>query len=275
MHGGEEILVLPNAWDPASARVFAAAGAKAVGTTSMGIAASLGFPDEQVIPADTMLAAVGRIVRAVDVPVTADLEAGYGDTIEDILSVVHGAIRTGVVGMNIEDGTGDPRAPLLDAETFAERITAIRDFVAAEGVPLVINARTDSFLAEVGTREDRYAAAVDRGNRYRAAGADCIFVPGGLHPSEIQGLVTDIDAPINVVANPAVSIPVVPSIAELKELGVARVSVGSGALRTILAVTQTIARELLVEGHYETMASILGQPDARTAYDTAIGKRDE
>ena len=272
LHHADEILVLLNAWDVASARVFQAAGSKAIGTTSMGIAASAGYPDVQQIPLEMMLASITRITEAVDIPVTADMEAGYGETPQEVADVVKRAIECGAVGINIEDGTGDPTNPLINSELHAEKIRAIRQMANEAGIHLVVNARTDVFLDPAVTADDNLADAVARGNRYRQAGADCVFVPGGMGRDTIGALVTQIDAPINVVANPAISVPVVPTIPELQELGVARVSVGSGPLRAGLAAINAIAHEALNDGSYERMKNLLSAPNAEAAYQAAIGK---
>lgn len=271
MHHSVAILVLPNAWDAASARILEAAGARAIGTTSMGISASLGFPDVQQISLEQMLESVARIAAAVDIPVTADMESGYGTTPDEAARSIVRAVECGVVGVNIEDGTGNERQPLLEPRILAERINAIRAATDALGMHLTINARTDVFLAAAGSPEERLSEAVTRGNMYRAAGADCVFVPGGLEREVIQTLVREIDAPINVVANPAISIPVVPSVPELQDLGVKRVSVGSGLMRAALAFIDRAAREVLGRGTYEVLQHELGRPDAQRCYETAIG----
>lgn len=271
LHESGEILILLNAWDAASARVFAAAGAKAVGTTSMGISASQGLPDVEHIPLERMLESVNRIVGAVDVPVNADMESGYGSTIEEIVASISRAVACGVAGINIEDGTPSDASPLLDPGEFADRITAIRVAMSTMGVPLVINARTDVYLRAVGSPEERLRTTIERANTYFEAGADCVFVPGGLTRETIAELVREIAGPLNVVANPAISNPVVPSVAELAALGVARVSVGSGLMRTALAVTRRAAQEVL-SGSYQTMIDELGAPGAAESYEIAIGR---
>ncbi|MCA9690193.1 MAG: isocitrate lyase/phosphoenolpyruvate mutase family protein [Nannocystaceae bacterium] len=272
LHHQASPLVLPNAWDVASARIFAAAGAAAIGTTSMGIAAAAGYPDEEQLPLAAMLDVVARVVAAVDIPVSADLERGYGETPAAVGRSVLQVIDAGAVGVNLEDATGDPSAPLLPVDVFVARIAAARDAAQAVGVPLVINARTDVFLAAVGDPATRLARAIERGNRCRRAGADCVFVPGGLDRETIAALVRGVDAPINVVANPAISSPVVPSIAELAALGVSRVSLGSGPMRATLALTLQIAEEVLGEGRYDAMKAALARPSANAAYAMAIGE---
>lgn len=246
LHRGDRILVLPNAWDVASARIFAASpGCRALGTTSAGVAAVLGYPDGERIPADEMLEAVGRIARAVSVPVSADLEAGYGSGADEVAATAEGALAVGAVGMNLEDGTGSEDAPLYALEDQVAKVAAVRDVAERVGVPLVLNARTDVFLAGVGAPEDRLEHAVERANAYLAAGADCAFVPGVADGELIGRLVEAIGGPVNVLA-----VAGTPPVRELERLGVARVSVGSGPMRAALALTEEVARALLEEGTF-------------------------
>ncbi len=269
LHTADEILVLLNAWDVASARIFEAAGARAIGTTSMGIAATHGYADVQCIPLDTMLETVSRMAAAVRIPVSADMEAGYGETTEQVVASILRAVDCGIVGINLEDGTGST-PPLLDPNVMAERIAAIRQATTELGLHLVINARTDVYLEDVGPPAERLAATIARGNTYREAGADCIFVPGGLDRDTIRELSREIDAPLNVVANPAISIPVVPAVSELQALGVSRVSVGSGLTRAALSFASRAAQEVLRDGTYNIMSEELA--NAGQSYETAIGK---
>ena len=272
LHHADAILVLPNAWDVASARIFEAAGASAIGTTSMGVSASLGLPDVQTISLERMVRTVERIAQSVGVPVNADMEAGYGFTTSAVVASIMRAVEAGAVGINLEDGTGHRDAQLQEPAVLAERIAAIREATDALGVHVVINARTDVFLAEVGPPGERTSEAVERCNAYREAGADCAFVPGGLDRETIRVLVEEVDAPLNVVANPAISVPVVPSVPELQELGVRRVSVGSGLMRAALAYTRRAAAELLEKGTYDVMRDELERPAAAAAYEAAIGQ---
>src|SRR5229473_3804606 len=159
LHRGPKILLLPNAWDVASARIFEEAGISAIATTSAGIAFTLGYPDGQRISREEMLAAVARIAAAVKVPVTADVEAGYGDRPEDAALTTRGVIEGGAVGMNLEDGTGDPESPLTELSLQLEKIVAVRETGQTMGVPIVLNARTDFYLREVGPPQQRYVEA--------------------------------------------------------------------------------------------------------------------
>jgi 2-methylisocitrate lyase-like PEP mutase family enzyme len=239
-------LVLPNAWDAASARVIERAGAHAIATGSAGVAWAHGFGDGQTIGRDRMLEAVREIVRAVRVPVTADIESGYGaGTPEDVAETVRGVIGAGAVGINLEDSPGRDGGPLMSAEDHIERILAARDAASSLRADLVINARTDVFLAQVGAPETRLAEAVRRANLYREAGADCLFVPGVIDAVTIRELALGIDGPLNVMARFGA-----PSIPELGELGVARVSLGPHVALAALAATHRAALELLTTGTY-------------------------
>ena len=271
-HTEGPILVLPNAWDIASARILVAAGARAIGTTSMGIAASMGLPDEECITLEDMLGVVERIASSVDVPVTADMETGYGKTPADVARSIERVAEAGAVGVNLEDGTGNPEKPLFEPGHLADRVRAAREAMNRLDLPLVINARTDVFLAKVGEAQERIDECLRRCEVYREAGADCFFIPGGMQPEWIQELTQGCELPINVVANPAISRPVVPAVSELERLGVRRVSTGSGLMRASLAYTQRASRELLDMGTYDVMRSELDRDDAPDSYRIAIDR---
>jgi 2-methylisocitrate lyase-like PEP mutase family enzyme len=253
MHRAERILVLPNAWDAASARVFEEAGFGALATTSAGIAFTLGYRDGQRISREEMLRVVRRIVTAVKVPVTADVEAGYGDRPEDAARTAQEVGEVGAVGMNLEDATGDPRKPLLDLTLQVERVKAVQE--AAREV-IVLNARTDVYLLQLETPETRYDAALRRLAAYRDAGADCVFVPGLQDMRTIERLVKDVQCPLNILVGPGA-----PSVPELEKIGVARVSVGSGAMRTTLGLIRRIATELKGSGTYATFEGAIPYAD--------------
>jgi 2-methylisocitrate lyase-like PEP mutase family enzyme len=240
LHHGPKLLLLPNAWDVASARILEEAGHPAIATTSAGIAYSLGYADGQNISRDEMLSVVARIARAVRVPVTADLESGYGSTAKEVSETVRTAIEAGAVGMNLEDLSGYEKHPLLELPAQIEKILAVREAAAAMGVPFVLNARTDVFLAAVGPEETRLQGTVERLRAYRDAGADCMFAPGVTDLATIEKLVKAVEAPLNILANAAC-----PPIAELERVGVARVSTGSGIMRAAMGVAQRVAREMI------------------------------
>ena len=248
MHRGPKILLLPNVWDVASARMVEEAGYGAIATTSAGVAFSLGYPDGEKISRDEMLARVGRIARAVKVPVTADVEAGYGPRPEDAAQTARGAIEAGAVGINLEDGTEDPAHPLADLALQLERIKAVREVAVKCGVLLVVNARTDVYLAQVGAPEKRYDETVRRLLAFRDAGAECVFAPGVRDAETIRRLVADVKCPLNILAGPG-SLPV----PELEKLGVARVSLGSSPMRATLGLVRRMAEELKSTGTYGSL----------------------
>ena len=246
LHSGPSLLILPNAWDVASAKVIAGAGARAIATSSAGVAFALGFPDGQRISRDEMLGMVRRIAAAVDVPVSADVEGGYGTTPEDAAQTARGVLAAGAVGLNLED-TADG-GELLPIDLQVSRLRAARAGAAAAGVPLVINGRTDAFAARGVAPEERLAEAVRRANAYLAAGADCAFVPFVRDGEQIARLVREIKGPINILAKPG-SLP----LAELERLGVRRVSVGSAIALAAYGLARRAATELLGAGTYEAM----------------------
>lgn len=248
MHRGPKVLLLPNAWDVASARVFEEAGIGAIATTSAGIAFSLGYPDGERISREEMLAVVARIASAVKVPVTADVEAGYGIRPEDAARTAEGVIEAGAVGMNFEDGTDDSAHPLTDLPLQLERIAAVVEAGRRSGVLLVLNARTDVYLRDVGPAERRYDEALRRLTAFRDAGADCLFAPGLRDSETIGRLVKDLAFPVNILAGPGS-----PSIPALGKLGVARVSLGSGPMRATLGLARRIGEELNSTGTYKSL----------------------
>jgi 2-methylisocitrate lyase-like PEP mutase family enzyme len=240
LHHGPRLLLLPNAWDVASARILEECGHPAIATTSAGIAYSLGYPDGQRISRAEMLEVVGRIARAVRIPVTADLEAGYGTTVKDMAETVKAAIEAGAIGMNLEDVTGDDERSVVDLPLQVEKIRAIREKAKSLGVPFVLNARTDIYLMPIGPEATRLERTVERLRAYRDAGADCLFAPGVYDRETIAKLVKAVEAPLNILANPEC-----PPIAELEKIGVARVSAGSGIMRAAMGVVQRIGKEMM------------------------------
>ena len=248
LHHGPRILVLPNVWDVASAKLVERAGFPAIATSSAAIENALGYPDGQRISRDEMLAAVARIAAKVHVPVTADLEAGYGSSPEEVARTAAGLLDAGAVGLNFEDGTGDARNPLAEIPEQVARIRTLREAGDRAGVHAVINARTDVFLDQVGDPESRFEHAVRRANAFRNAGADCLFIPGVYDAETIGKLVKAVNGPINILAGPAV-----PSIAELERLGVARLSFGSWPMRAAMRFFDRYLRELRSQGTFTTL----------------------
>jgi 2-methylisocitrate lyase-like PEP mutase family enzyme len=243
LHYGPEILVLPNAWDAGSARVIESVGFPAIASSSSGCAAVLGYMDGEIVPRSEMMLLLRRIVAMVDVPVTADLEAGYGDP----AGTAREAIEAGAVGLNFEDIADGEFVSLLDQ---VERIRKVRAAADSTGIPLVINARTDIFWVADGDEETRFDRAVERLNAYRAAGADCLFVPGVRDAETIGLLAQRVKGPLNVLAAPGS-----PSITEMKGLGVARVSFGGGPSRIAMGALRSFANELRQYGTFAALAN--------------------
>lgn len=270
-HHDKEILVLLNSWDAGSSRLIEACGYKAIATTSMGIAASLGRPDCEVIQLSELLQVVTGIVNAVQVPVSVDFEAGYGSNVDEIVESVKKIIATGIVGINIEDSI-ELSPVLVDEMEFCERISAIRALSDSLGFHLVINARTDSFYTSQGSMQEKLSESIRRGNKYREAGADCIFVQPVWDKETIRTLVKEINAPINILSNPGIGAGLPPSVRELQDLGVARLSLGSSLMKAALALMKKVADELSEKGTYTLLSDTMTpRADAAMAYKMAIG----
>jgi 2-methylisocitrate lyase-like PEP mutase family enzyme len=238
LHGGPAPLLLPNAWDVSSALAVERAGAAAVATTSSGVAAALGYPDGEAIPVEEMLDAVRRIAGAVDVPVTADIEAGFGLPPAELVGRL---LEAGAVGLNLEDTLRDGGAPRLGPmEPQAERIAETRAAADAAGVPLVVNARIDVFLRGEGSPDERVEDGLRRAAAYVEAGADCVYPIWLVDRAGIERFVREAGAPVNVLLRPGA-----PTVAELTELGVRRISVGGGLARHADAHVEELARRLL------------------------------
>lgn len=248
LHHADRTLVLANAWDAASARMFEVAGAQAVGTSSAGLAFARGYPDGERIPRDEMIEVVRRMVATVSLPVSVDIEAGYGDTREAVLDTVRAVLDAGAVGVNLEDA---PTARPGELRTLAEQtalVEAVRALAERSGIALYLNARTDVFWLRLGAPETRLEAALLRARAYRDAGASGVFVPGVTDADTIAALVREVGCPLNVLAGPGC-----PDVAALSRLGVARVSVGSAPTRAVLAFTQRLGREMVEHGRFDAL----------------------
>ena len=243
------IVVLPNAWDVGSAVMMVEAGFPAIATTSAGIAFALGLPDGQRVSGERMLECVAQIVASVPVPVTADLEAGYGSSPDDVAATVRGAIEAGAVGCNIEDATGRSDQTLFDFELACDRIRAGAEAARSKGVPFVLNARTDPYLVRFGSAEVNFVESVRRANAFREAGADCLFVPGPMDADTVGRLVSEIDGPLNVLGARGGSASAL-SVADLERLGVRRVSIGGSLSVAALTFAQSALRELREHGTF-------------------------
>jgi 2-methylisocitrate lyase-like PEP mutase family enzyme len=259
-------LVLPNAWDAASARVIELAGAPAIATTSAGVAWTFGRTDGQRLTRDEMLSVIRLIVAAVAVPVTADVESGYGaGTPADVEETIRGVIGAGAAGVNLEDSRGGDR-PLFEPGAQADRLAAARAAVKAAGTDLFINARTDVFLAPTGPPAECLDQAIRRGNAYLAAGADCVFVPGVIEADTIRVLAGSIAGPLNILMKPGA-----PTVPELARLGVARVSLGPYIAQAALEATRRAAGEVLGPGTYQSLMGIPAFAEVNRMFDRAEG----
>ncbi len=252
LHAGPGF-VLPNAWDAGSARILEEVGFPAIATTSAGIAWSLGVPDGGLLDLDTMLRHVGRIVAAVDVPVTADLESGYAD----VATTVRRAVEVGAVGGNLEDQVG---GVLFGIDEAAERIAAAR--AAAPAGTFVLNARTDTWFG--GATGEVFAETVERAVRFVEAGADCVFVPGVVEEDDVRRLAEAIPAPLNIVAGLA-SLTDAPT---LFSLGVKRVSLGGSLTRAAYSFLERSARELLDSGTLGFLDGAISYADLQRRFGT-------
>ncbi|HZT52275.1 MAG TPA: isocitrate lyase/phosphoenolpyruvate mutase family protein [Stellaceae bacterium] len=257
-HARKPVLLLPNAWDAMSARLFAAAGFEAMATTSGGVAWALGYGDGEATPWAEVVAATARIVRAARVPVSADIEAGYGATPTEVGAHVADIIRAGVVGLNLEDGM---HGPLRSLEDGAARIHAAREAARAAGVPIVINARTDVYFSQVIEEGARFAETVARCKAYLAAGADCVYPFGVRDPETIGRLAAAIPAPVNVTGRAGM-----PDAAALEQLGVARITIASAPTLVVMSAIRDLADALRKTGSFDRLAAPLRHPDAQALF---------
>jgi 2-methylisocitrate lyase-like PEP mutase family enzyme len=261
MHHGKPLLLLPNAWDALSARIFAAAGFAAIATTSGGVSWAIGYADGEAAPWDEVVAATRRIASAVSAPVTADIEAGFGETPEAVGKSVAQIIGAGAVGVNLEDGTPRGATPIRPVAEAVERLRAARAAASAAGVPIVINARTDLYLRNIGDPAARFDEAVERGRAYLAAGADCFYPIGLSDPGTIGRLVKALAAPVNVNVRAGL-----PDLAALEALGVARASTASQIALMAGSAIRQVAEELKATGSFDALRPAMSQADAQRLF---------
>ncbi len=250
LHHEAAPLLLPNAWDAASARIFELSGARAIGTSSAGVAFSCGYPDGERIPVNELRAAVRRISDIVTVPLTVDIETGFQTNRWTVLDTVQTILETGAVGINLEDAPTDSNGVLRSIDDQSAIISSIRKLANEVGIDLYINARTDTFWLEVGSPETRLDATLERLLAYKEAGASGVFVPGVIDEEMISILAAQAGCPLNILATSGC-----PDLAALKRLGVSRVSVGSGPIRAIMALTRRIGDELMLQGKFSLMSA--------------------
>lgn len=259
LHHAEEMLILPNIWDPLGALLLEDLGYAAVATASAAVAFSLGYDDGEKIKFSTMLEAIRRISSAVHVPVTADIENGYADEPEAVADHIRDVIRAGAVGINIEDSTiKDDSLRAIDSQ--CERIAAIRGISREEGIPLVINARVDVFMQQsTRPKEKNLAEGMDRAKAYVNAGADCIYPILLSDPDSLKRISEESGAPLNVYATPSL-----PPLSELKSAGVKRLSLGPGFLKAALTFMKKAALELKNTGNLDLFTrDVLSTADIR------------
>jgi 2-methylisocitrate lyase-like PEP mutase family enzyme len=250
LHAAGSLLVLPNAWDAASARMVQELGAQAVATSSAAVAWSNGYADGETMPRDVILAATRAVMRVTGLPVSVDSEAGYSSDPAQVVTHVMGLIELGVVGINLEDGDDPP-------DLLAAKIKAIKAAAKASSVDIFINARSDVYLRELRPREARLGEIVRRGQLYRDAGADGFFAPFVTDPSDIRQIVAAVDLPLNILIRKDA-----PPIAALKEAGVRRVSAGALIGRAAYGAGVRATKMVLDEGRYDAIFATSGEcPD--------------
>ena len=249
LHRGPELLLLANAWDGGSARLIESLGARAIATTSAGVAWAHGYPDGDALPVPLVVATAHAIARVIRVPLTLDIEAGYSDDPEAVGRLAGQLIEAGVVGINLEDGSEPP-------DLLAAKIARIRRVATELGVDLFINARIDVYLRGLVAEPERPAEARARAARYRDAGASGIFVPGLVEPSAITAIAGAIELPLNVLAWPGL-----PPAAELARLGVRRLSAGSAIAQGALTHARALATAFLRDGERDATAGAITHRD--------------
>jgi 2-methylisocitrate lyase-like PEP mutase family enzyme len=255
LHRGPPLLLMANAWDAITARLFEAEGFAAVATTSGGVSWAVGYADGEAAPWGEIVGQTARIARAVKVAVTADIEAGFGATPEAVARSITDIIGAGAVGVNLEDGIAGP-TPIRSIEDAVARIRAAREAAKAAGVPIVINARTDLYLKQIGDEASRFDETVARGRAYLAAGADCFYPITLRDPATIGRLVQALKAPININVRAGW-----PSVAELEALGVARVTTATQLTLVALAATRAVAREIKATGKFDAINPAIAHPE--------------
>jgi 2-methylisocitrate lyase-like PEP mutase family enzyme len=250
LHREADALVLVNAWDAGSARVLEHAGARAIATTSAGMAWALGYPDGEHLPTSEFITATARMCRAVSVPVTADIERGFGRSTDDVVAFVQTLIELGVVGVNIEDGVFSDTHRLAEPDVLCERIAALREMTAQANASLFINARTDTYFVPNDDRVARYDETVRRAQLYASAGADGIFVPG-MEFEDVAPFASTVTLPLNVYAGGGGA----PPVRVLRRAGARRISLGCGPLQSVFGSLRGIAKQAFVDGSYDDMNS--------------------
>jgi len=247
LHHGKRILILPNAWDAPSSRVFENEGFPAVATSSAGLMVSLGYPDGEVMSRDEFVSAVRRIVKVLSIPLSVDIVAGFGRTTKEVLNTVRAILRAGGIGINIEDFAHATKT-LFPMERQIENVKEIKRLGDKVGIPLVINARTDALRFGSGDDEAKFHEAVRRALAYKDAGADCVYPMGLTDSVSIKRFVKELDFPINVMVRKGL-----PPVSELESLGVTRLSFGPSASYAAMGLLKRAAKEVLEKGTYQNL----------------------
>ena len=256
LHTCGDLLVLPNVWNPIGARVLAKKGYPAVATASAALSASLGYEDGEKIRRSTLIDLIGRIAHSVDVPVTADIETGYGRSLSELEVTAEQVIESGVVGVNIEDSLGEGGA-LRTVEEQCQRISTLRQIADRRGLHLVINARVDSFVSSAfASRDCAMEEAVVRARAYSAAGADCVYPMGPGDEATVRMLRGRIDSPINILVSPSSA-----SLSVLRRIGVNRVSFGPFIFRACLRKFVNVVDTLLTSGDYSCFSDMMSRSE--------------
>jgi len=248
LHYAKKILVLPNAWDVPSARVFEDAGFPAIATSSAALAISVGYPDGEKMRKEELFSVVKKIAGVLSVPLSVDIESGFGASIDSLTDTIRRVIEAGAVGINIEDISDFEKKTLLPVEKQVERIRAVRTASDSLGIPLLMNARTDAYRFGTGDERARLDAAIRRERAYEAAGADCLYPIGLTDRESILTFVKAVNKPMNIMARKGT-----PTITELQEMGVKRLSLGPGPMYATMGLLRKIAQELKEKGTYETL----------------------
>lgn len=260
LHKAPRMLVLPNAWDVPSAKIFENSGFPAVATTSAGMFVSLGFPDGEAIGRKRFLSAVKMISDVVNVPLSVDAVAGFGKNITDLKLTIKGIIEAGAVGINIEDFEHET-GKLFPLESQLEKIGAIREVGEAQGVDLFINARTDALRYFEGDEDEKFVESVERSKKFRDAGVGCVYPMGLARKEDIERFVKEMNGfPINVMIRSTT-----PPLKEMEHLGIRRASFGPGAIYSAMGLLKRISSEVLNEGKTESLTK------GAISYDELVG----
>ncbi|MGN0070729.1 MAG: isocitrate lyase/phosphoenolpyruvate mutase family protein [Atopobiaceae bacterium] len=263
MHRSEGMFVIPNSWDAGSAYIYEKEGFECVATSSAGVAYALGYPDGEDITLDDLVQVVSNTVRRVDIPVSADFERGYAEDPSEVKKNARRLVEAGAVGFNIEDGVpeADAAHKLSPMDLQLAKIKALVELKQEMGIDFVINARTCAYWLSVGTPDEMMKIAIERGNAFAAAGADCVFVPGPMDEKTVKGLVSGIHAPLNTILNGRYH-----DFAGLEKAGVRRLSVGSGPVRYIADKVINAARDIKAGHPDEVLACTFSYGAANTYF---------